>query len=47
MGIGIISFLYPKDKNPILEKQENYETYNNKGVASIYAKINDDCIELI
>ncbi len=47
MGIGIISLLHPKDKNPILEGQEKYETYNNKGVASIYAKINDDCIELI
>ncbi len=42
MGIRIIGLLHPKDKNPIPEEQENYKTYNNKGVVSIYAKINDD-----
>ena len=47
MGIGIISLFYPADKNPTIEGKANYEIYNNKGVASIYAKINDDCIELI
>lgn len=42
MGIGIISLLHPKEKNPTIVGQANYETYNNKGVASIYTKINDD-----
>ena len=36
MGIGIISLLHPKEKNPTVEGQANYETYNNKGVASVY-----------
>lgn len=26
MGIGIISLLYPKEKNPTVEGQANYET---------------------
>lgn len=47
MGIGIISLLHPKERNPTIEGQANYETYNNRGVASIYAKINDDCVEFI
>ncbi len=47
MGIEIISLLNPKDKSHILEGQENYKTYSNKEVASIYTKINDNCIELI
>ncbi len=47
INIEIISLLHSKDKNPILERQENYETYKNKVVASLYAKINNDCIELI
>ncbi len=47
IGRGIISLLHPKDKNLILEGEKNYETYNNKEVASLYSKINDDGIELI
>ena len=47
MGIGIISLLHPKEKNPTIVGQANYEAYNNRGVASIYAKINDDCVELV
>lgn len=47
MGIRIISFLHPKDKNSTIEEQEKYETYNNKRIASIYAKINNNYIELI
>lgn len=30
-----------------MERNVNYETYNNKKVASIYIKVNDDFIELI
>lgn len=47
MGIGIISLLHPKEKNPTIEGKANCEAYNNRGVASINAKINDDCVELI
>ena len=47
MGIGIISLFHPIDINPILEEQENYETYNNKGVASLHRKINDNYTERI
>lgn len=36
-----LSLLHPREKNTIVEGQANYE------VASIYAEINDDCIELI
>lgn len=47
MGIGIISLLHPKERNPTTAGHANYETYNNRGVASIYAKISDDCVEFI
>lgn len=41
IDIGIISLFYPADKNLVIEEKAN------KGVASIYAKINDNCIKLI
>lgn len=47
MHIKIISLFYSKDKNLIIKKLENYKTSNNKRIASIYANIGNDYIELI
>lgn len=47
MSIDIITFFYLKEKNSTVERQKNYEIYNNKGISSIYAKINNNCIKLI
>lgn len=46
MGICITSLLHQKEKNPTLAVQTNYETYNNREVASIYTKIINNCVEL-
>lgn len=47
IGIGIINVLYPKIKNLIIEIKANDERNINKRVSSIYAKMNENCIELI
>ena len=47
MDISIISLFYIKEINPIIKVHTNYKTYNNKDVAFIDAKINNNFINFI